>query len=279
MKARLLVFVTISMLLIAVDSNTAKLSVIRNSLFVLVKPVVEVAEIPAFLKNQVELLFEQRDSLRERNRILIRKNKELQVRINELQAHEQRNIWLAELLGAREKIDYAVLPAKATAIQLQPLSRKILLDRGTEDNVVIGQPVLDQRGIIGQVTGTTRTQSAVTLITDPNHSIPVRIQRNGILAIANGLGETNQLQVTGLPFDADIQEGDILVTSGLGERFPTAYPVAKVTSVDGNRNTAFAEVSAVPLTTVDPDFEVLLVWSQGHPAINEASEISMNDSN
>ncbi len=277
MKLRMFILTSMSVLLVILDSHTSTLQNIREVLFLPIKPLVDVAQIPAALTDQFQLQFQQRNKLQERNRQLMEENRVLRSRLNNLEAEERRNKWLSELLGARETIDYAVLPAKPSAVQLQPLSQKIVIDRGKSDGIFIGQPVVDHRGIIGQVTSLTKFESAVTLVTDPNHSIPVRISRNGVLAVAHGSGYVDWMRVTGLRFNDDVQVGDILVTSGLGERFPSSYPVAEVTDVTRNRNTAFAEITAVPLAAFDPEYEVLLVWTQLPGGIEEESNLSLND--
>ena len=277
MKVRLFMLLSVSMLLIALDTHTSTLRVFREVLFLPVKSLVEIAQLPAALSDHFQIQFEHRELLQERNRALKEENRILRSQLNDLQLQEQRSNWLSELLGVRETLDYAVLPAKPSAIQLQPLSQKIVIDRGKNDDIFVGQPVVDHKGIIGQVTSTTRTESAVTLVTDPNHSIPVRVQRNGVLAIAHGSGYVKRMRVTGLRFNADIQEGDILVASGLAERFPPGYPVAEVTSVVRNQNTAFAEITAAPLAAFDSEFEVLIVRTQ-IPGEGEESKLTMHDS-
>ena len=153
-----------------------------------------------------------------------------------------------------------------------------MLNRGSNDRVFVGQPVIDHRGVIGQVSSITLTESAVTLITDANHSIPVRIQRNGIRAVVHGLGVPNQLLVSELQVNQDVRPGDILVTSGLGERFPLGYPVAEVTSVVRNKNVPFAEITAIPLAALDPSFEVLMVWNSAPVESGNTPVVTMNDS-
>ena len=278
MSLRFFVLMSISAFLIFLDSNTSTLSIVRDILYLPVKPVMEVAQIPDALSDRFRIQFERQDLLQQRNRALLLENQRLRARLNDLQAQEQRNNWLSELLGAKETLDYAVLPAKPSAIQLQGLSQKFVVDRGSTDDVFVGQPVLNHKGIIGQVTNTTKTESAVTLLTDPNHSIPVRILRSGVLAVANGLGYNDRMSVSGLRSSDDIQEGDVLVTSGLGERFPAGYPVAEVTHVVRSSNAAFAEITAVPLADFDPEFEVLLVWTQVAGGFDQVSNLTMHGS-
>ena len=157
------------------------------------------------------------------------------------------------------------------------MSHKIVLDRGSQQQVYVGQPVLDSRGLIGQVTEITRTDSVVTLITDSSHSVPVRLQRNGLLAIAHGLGLHNQLLISGLRLNQDVEVGDVLITSGLGNRFPAGHPVAEITRVEGDPNSSFAEIIAVPLATIDPDFEVLMVWNNDRDSVDSISTLTLNE--
>ncbi len=268
----------LSIVLIILESHSALLQSTRSVVFVTVKPLIEVAQLPTKATNSIRQIFEEREQLRERNRIVNQENAELRDRIIQLKNEELRSKWLAELLDAKEKLQYPVLSANLKSIQLQPLSQKIVLNRGTDDRVFVGQPVIDHRGVIGQVSSTTLTESAVTLITDANHSIPVRIQRNGIRAVVHGLGVPNQLLVSELQVNQDVRPGDILVTSGLGERFPLGYPVAEVTSVVRNKNVPFAEITAIPLAALDPSFEVLMVWNNTPVESGNTPVVTMNDS-
>ena len=269
---------TLSIVLIILESHSALLQSTRSVVFVTVKPLIEVAQLPTKATNSIRQILEEREQLRERNRIVNQENAELRERIIQLKNEELRSKWLAELLDAKEQLQYPVLSANLKSIQLQPLSQKIVLNRGTDDKVFVGQPVIDHRGVIGQVSSITLTESAVTLITDANHSIPVRIQRNGIRAVVHGLGVPNQLLVSELQVNQDVRPGDILVTSGLGERFPLGYPVAEVTSVVRNKNVPFAEITAIPLAALDPSFEVLMVWNNAPVESGNTPVVTMNDS-
>ncbi len=270
-------FATLAITLVVVDSNSDLFQSVRAALFLAVKPVVEVAQVPAYVSNSLERNFADRENLRERIAAINQENIELRNRVIELENQELRSQWLAELLEVREKIEYPVLPANLVSVQLLPMSHKVVLDRGSQQQVFIGQPVLDQRGLIGQVTGVTRSDSAVTLITDANHSVPVRIQRNGLLAIAHGLGLRDQMLVSGLRTSQDVEVGDILITSGAGNRFPAGYPVAEITNVELNRNASFSEITATPLATIDPDFEVLMVWNNQEDSLDSLSSLGLNE--
>ena len=262
--------------IVVMDANSTILSNARSAMFVAVKPLIEVAQFPVHTRTALILVFEERASLRQRNETIMAENKRLRQRVIALENEELRNRWLAELLDAKESMDYPVLSSNILNIQLRPRTQKIVLDRGVDDQVFIGQPVIDHRGVIGQVSSATLSESAVTLITHPNHSLPVRIQRTGILAVAHGIGETGEMVISGLRSTQDVEVGDVLVTSGLGQRFPIGYPVAKVTEVISNKNKPFAEVTAAPLAVIDPSFEVLIVWTQRPGSSDETPQITLN---
>ncbi len=262
---------------IGIESNSDVLHNVREVLYLTVKPIVEVSQAPVAVNKVVQRHFVDREILRQRISTIAQENAELRDRVNELEYQELRSKWLADLLEVREQIEYPVLTANLVSVQLMPMSHKIVLDRGSQQQVYVGQPVLDSRGLIGQVTEITRTDSAVTLITDSSHSVPVRLQRNGLLAIAHGLGLHNQLLISGLRLNQDVEVGDILITSGLGNRFPAGHPVAEITRVEGDPNSSFAEIIAVPLTTIDPDFEVLMVWNNDRDSLDSISTLTLNE--
>ncbi len=262
---------------IGIESNSDMLHNVREVLYLTVKPIVEVSQVPVAVNKVVQRHFVDREVLRQRISTIAQENAELRDRVNELEYQELRSTWLADLLEVREQIEYPVLTANLVSVQLMPMSHKIVLDRGSQQQVFVGQPVLDSRGLIGQVTEITRTDSAVTLITDSSHSVPVRLQRNGLLAIAHGLGLHNQLLISGLRLNQDVEVGDILITSGLGNRFPAGHPVAEITRVEGDPNSSFAEIIAAPLATIDPDFEVLMVWNNDRDSLDSISTLTLNE--
>ncbi|HEX8782468.1 MAG TPA: rod shape-determining protein MreC, partial [Steroidobacteraceae bacterium] len=152
-------------------------------------------------------------------------------------------------------------------IQLSSLRQRLLLNRGIANGVFKGQAVLDDKGLIGQTTHVGPWSAEVILITDPEHAVPVRVERTGLRTIAVGAGDTTSLALPYLPANADIKSGDLLVTSGLGGVFPEGYPVARVTEVHRDAVQPLAQVRAAPLAHVDTDSEVMLVWFRAdHPA-------------
>jgi rod shape-determining protein MreC len=175
-----------------------------------------------------------------------------------------------ELRGLREALPSVAdrwLPAEIVDIQLSSLRQRLLIDRGASNGVFRGQAVLDDKGLIGQTTHVGPWSAEVILITDPEHAVPVRIERTGLRTIAVGAGDASSLALPYLPSNADIRSGDLLVTSGLGGVFPEGYPVARVTEVHRDAVQPLAQVRAAPLAHVDTDTEVMLVWFRpDHPA-------------
>ena len=159
------------------------------------------------------------------------------------------------------------LSAEIVNIQLSSLRQRVLLNRGVVNGVFKGQAVLDDKGLIGQTTHVGPWSAEVILITDPEHAVPVQVERTGLRTIAVGAGDTTSLALPYLPGNADVKSGDLLMTSGLGGVFPEGYPVARVTEVHRDAVQPLAQVRAAPLAHVDTDSEVMLVWFRAdHPA-------------
>lgn len=147
-------------------------------------------------------------------------------------------------------------------MSLEPFSRRLLVRRGSNDGVYVGQPVIDAYGIVGQVTHVAPHVSTVTLITDPSHAIPVLDNRSGLRAMVFGSGDQEALNVPYLSGVADIKEGDLLVSSGMGGTFPAGYPVAVVTEVEHNPSEGFLTVRARPAARLNHGKQVLLIWPE-----------------
>jgi rod shape-determining protein MreC len=150
----------------------------------------------------------------------------------------------------------------------------VVINKGADDGVFRGQPVLDAFGVVGQVMQVGKSTATLILITDTEHAVPVQVNRNGIRSIAMGTGESTKLSLPYLTVESDVQRGDLLVSSGLDEIFPAGYPVATVTRVERNPTDTFALVEAKPLAQLDRDREVLLLWTDKSkvPAPEEAIE-------
>jgi rod shape-determining protein MreC len=157
--------------------------------------------------------------------------------------------------------------AEIVDIQLNSLRQRVLVNRGTRNGLFKGQAVLDDKGLLGQTTHVGPFSAEVILITDPEHAVPVQIERTGLRTIAVGTGDTASLALPYLPANADVKTGDVLMTSGLGGVFPAGYPVGRVAEVHRDAVQPLAQVRAVPFASMNIDREVMLVWfREGHPA-------------
>jgi len=177
---------------------------------------------------------------------------------------EIENMRLRKLLDASQQIGDKVLAAELFAIDLDPFSHKVLINKGSRHNVHEGQPLLDADGVYGQTIYVTPISSTAMLITDPSHAIPVQVNRTGLRAIAAGTGSMDKLDLLHIPNNADIRVGDVLVSSGLGGVFPVGYPVAEVTEVTPDPSQPYAVVKAKPKAQLDRSREVLIVWQAEH---------------
>ncbi len=199
-------------------------------------------------------LIEEVEALRIRQTLL---DAQLQ-RMVTLEAENRR---LRRLLHSSRETQRETQVAEIIAVDLDPFSRQVVINKGSNDNVFRGQPLLDANGVVGQVIHVGPFSSTVLLITAPSHATPVQVNRNGLRAIAMGTGAPNRLDLPFIPNNADIRVGDILVTSGLGGRFPPGHPVATISRVENLPSRPYARVEATPTASLDGIREVLLVWT------------------
>ena len=185
----------------------------------------------------------------------------LQGRLQKLAALTEQNVRLRELLNSSALVNEKVEVAELIGVDPNPFTHRILINKGERDGVFLGQPVLDARGLMGQVVELMPYTSRVLLLTDTTHSIPVQVNRNGLRAIASGTGNPERLELRHVADTADIKEGDLLVSSGMGQRFPAGYPVATVNEVIHDSGQPFAIVRAIPTAALNRSRYMLLVFS------------------
>ena len=179
---------------------------------------------------------------------------------------------LRELLNSSALVNEKVEVAELIGMDPNPFTHRIIINKGERDGVFLGQPVLDARGLMGQVVELMPYTSRVLLLTDTTHSIPVQVNRNGLRAIASGTGNPERLELRHVADTADIKEGDLLVSSGLGQRFPAGYPVATVKEVIHDSGQPFAIVRAVPTAALNRSRYLLLVFSDPRTAEERAND-------
>jgi rod shape-determining protein MreC len=271
---RMLLAVIASIVLFVLDSRLHYFSPVRTALSTVVYPIQSLAALPSDLRRWFGDVFDGRTQLKAKNSELETANLLNQVRIQKMQALERENMRLRELLGSSFRLQERVLVAELLTIDLDPFSQQVLIDKGQRSGVFIGQPVLDATGVMGQVAEVTPFSSRVVLLTDLGHGIPVQINRNGLRAVATGKGLSGILQLQHLPRNADVREGDLLVTSGLGGRFPSGYPVGTVVSISYPQGKAFADITVQPAAKLDSSREVLLVMPNEKHAITDKEEMN-----
>lgn len=243
-----------------VDSRFDYLDRVRYSLGFLTAPVYWVADIPTRVSYWIDDVFVSHGDLIEEN---ARLREELLFAQRELQlvaGLATENSRLRALQEASAAVSGNILTAEIINISSDPGSRRVLINRGEQHGVELGQALLDAHGLMGQVVEVLPFTSWVMLITDSRHGTPVQVNRSGERAIARGSrGEIPELELEYVPDTSDIVVGDLLVSSGLGQRFPKDYPVAQVTSVVHDRGQPFATIKARPLAQMDRTRHVMLL--------------------
>ncbi len=248
--------------MIFIDHRFNWLDPVRFTLNIITAPVQYVADIPARLANWSEDSVRSRSSLEEENVRLQSEVLVLKRRVQKLASTLAENTRLKELMNASDIVDDEVLIAEIIGVDPDPYRHEVVINKGARDNVYVGQAVLDAEGLMGQVVEAGPFTSRVLLITDISHGIPVHLNRNGVRAIAVGSGTLDRLTLIHVPDTADISLGDLLVSSGLGGRFPKGYPVGVVTKVEHDPGQPFAIVEAKPMANLDRSRHVLLVFSE-----------------
>ncbi|WP_281545395.1 rod shape-determining protein MreC [Grimontia sp. SpTr1] len=260
LQLRLFFALLISASLMLADSRLGAFTNFRYLLNSLVAPLQYASNVPRDLLDNVFRQFTSHQQLLIDNTKL--KEEVLLLRSGQLilDQLEQENQRLRELLGSPFVRDERKMVAEVMAVDSDPYKHQVMIDKGRTNGVYEGQPVINERGIVGQVSYVGAHNSRVLLITDPTHAIPVQVVRNDIRVIASGRGDNDNIQLENIPSSTDIEPGDMLVTSGLGGVFPEGYPVARVTSFSFDNKRPFAQVDAKPEVQFDRLRYLLLVW-------------------
>lgn len=247
--------------LITADHHFNVLRDLRSALEVAVTPVYWVAEAPVRALEWSRERLQSRATLQEDNQRLRQENLILQGRSQQMASLQAENVRLRALLNSSAMLRDDVQVAELVGVSPDPERHQLVINKGSDDGVFLGQPLLDADGLLGQIVEVSPRLSRVLLVTDATHSIPVQVNRNGVRAIAEGTGSLGQLEIHHVSATTDIRAGDLLVTSGLGGRFPAGYPVAVVSDVRRDPGKPFALISATPSAALDRSRHVLLVFT------------------
>ena len=251
LQLRLFFAVIMSASLMLADSRLDTFSNVRYLLNSAVAPIQYAANLPRSMFDGVFERFNTRQTLVEGNRNLKREV---------LRLKREENQRLRKLLGSSFVRDEKKVVTEVMAVDTSPYRHQVVIDKGQIDGVYVGQPVINEKGIVGQITFVAAHNARVLLLTDAKNAIPVQVIRNDIRVIASGNGEMDEIQLEHIPTSTDIQVGDLLVTSGLGGIYPEGYPVATVTNVDHDTRQEFASIKAEPVVEFDRLRYLLLIW-------------------
>jgi rod shape-determining protein MreC len=255
------VFVAIlTIALIILDHRTRYFDSIRSALSTINIPFNTVLTVPVRLGTYFEDYWPNK-KLVQRVETLEEENQRLLAKVQKYDALEiEKNRLLVLFSTSQTRGDASVKMARIIRTELQgPYDQRIVIDQGSRDDVILSQPVIDANGVIGQVSKIAYNHSVVTVITDASHATPVEVLRNGLRAITRGTGSSQILKIPFMSFQADIEVGDVLVTSGLGEVFPAGYPVAEVSSVQGLAGEPFLSIEVQPFAEMDKVKNILLL--------------------
>ncbi|QYY31712.1 rod shape-determining protein MreC [Cupriavidus pinatubonensis] len=257
--ARLVLYVAIALALLIVDARFNALSIVRQIAATVLMPVERVVLVPRDALRTVFDYAQSSATLAGENRELRRsavEQAEASVRQAQLEAENNQ---LRKLLGLQQQSATPVTTAEILYDARDPYSQRIVIDKGSQHGLRAGYPVIDERGVVGQVTRVSPFQSEVTLLTDKDQAIPVQVVRNGLRSVAFGGARAGQLDLRFMAAAADLQEGDLLVTSGLDGTYPPGLPVAKIAHIERKADTAFSRVWCEPVAGVRSHRQLLVV--------------------
>ena len=263
---RLMLCFLVSVALLISDARYQYLDSIRQVVAVVIYPLQRLANAPAAMLGRMGEFFVTQSALRTENAKLDEQNLQNAAVLQKYNALLAENVHLRDLLSARQRFPESTIAAEILYAGRDPFTRRIIIDKGQQHGIKAGQPVLDPIGIIGQVTRVYPWLAEITLLTDKEQAVPVQNLRNGLRAVLAGTGNDGQLELKFIPLNADFQNGDQLVTSGIDGIYPPGLPVAAVTNVERNAAYRFASITCKPLTGVSSHGQLLVLnWENNAP--------------
>lgn len=259
-QLRLFLAIIFSASLILVDTRLDAFSGVRFVLNSTVAPIQYMANLPRTMFDGMYERLNSRQDLVENNTALKNEILLLKSEVGLLEQYKEENQRLRKLLGSPFVRDEKKMVTEVMAVDSSPYRHQVVIDKGYRDGVYVGQPVINENGIVGQITFVAASNARVLLLVDSNSSIPVQVVRNDIRVIATGSGDVDSIYLEHISLSTDIQEGDLLVTSGLGGRYPEGYPVATVSNVNSDNSLQFAQINSTPVVEFDRLRYLLLVW-------------------
>jgi rod shape-determining protein MreC len=267
-----------SIIAMFVDTKIDNVATLRAYLTSLVSPLQYIANMPGVVLNWGAIRLASRQNLLEENERLTTQITLMNEQLQRFVVIQQENQNLRTLLDAPVQAEMHKMIAELMAVDNNPYSQQIVINKGGIDGVFSGQSVLDESGIVGQVIEVGTTNSRVLLISDVTHAIPARISRNNVTVVVSGIGDVNELSLEHVPHSTDIKEGDMLISSGLGNVFPRGYPIGTITSIVRDEGQPFAQVKARPSAKLDRIRYLLLLWPEASAPEQAISADQVNES-
>ncbi len=255
----LVIYLAVAILVMIADRRGGYLDDVHAFAGRLTGPIYTLAEMPWLVGRSLRESMAARKQLNAENEQMRQARLRSELRIAELERDllEQQRLNKGVALAAREQLQG--LPARVIDVDLDPYSHRVLVDRGRVSGVIEGAALIDGAGVVGQVIEVRPRNSLVMLLSDPGHGLPVVNARSGLRSILNGVGVADRLVISSMPLSADLEVGDVLLSSGVGGRFPAGLPVARVVAVERSPGSAFARASAEPLAGLDRVRELMIV--------------------
>jgi len=254
-------FAGISIALLLADSRIQALTTVRQAVGTALYPLQMAALMPRNALYGVTDYFSTHSSLEKQVRELRQQQIVSAQVLQQAQLHSAENNQLRKLMDARERVPGKSMLAEILYDARDSSSRKVVLDRGIQQGVELGLPVIDNQGVVGQVTRVFPFTSEVTLLTDKEQAIPVQVLRNGLRSVAYGRGSSGQLDLRFMSPNADVQVGDVLITSGLDGVYPAGLAVARVVQVESNANGVFGRIVCQPLAGIQNHTQLLILMT------------------
>jgi len=258
-RVRVAVYILAAIIMLMVDSRLQALTQVRQAIGFVLYPFQKAALMPRSMLYGIGDYFTSVTDLQDDVDVMRKRELENAQALQQARQLESENAHLRQLLKLNERLQIKTVPAEILYDARTSYARKIVLNRGTNDDVAAGQPVIDENGVIGQVTRVFLSTSEVTLLTDKNQAIPVLAARTGIRSVAYGRGQTSYLELRFMEANADVQPGDVLVTSGIDGLYPPGLSVGEVVDVSDKASETYNHILCRPLAGLDRNRQVLIL--------------------